>query len=80
MNEPSGVDPDVLHARLYLALRDGYIERVELPGPPIFRLTEKGAVRGRVLAASQGLDPDQISASEMLALVAYASQPKQEDQ
>ncbi len=65
-------DIDVLNAKLYEAIRDGYIVS---RGDGDYAVTELGVARGRVLAQAGGwLDEEfEDTTAAMLSLVAYGN-------
>jgi hypothetical protein len=65
-------DVDVLNGRWYGAVRNGVVARCK-NDPSSWYLTDHGEAVARREARTLGLDPDGLSASELISLAAYGT-------
>jgi hypothetical protein len=65
------IDVDDLNGRLYRAIREGLVEMVQAGPEPLYAATERGLAVGRVRCMARDWDPETLSVTEMLCLIAY---------
>lgn len=64
-------DIDTLNGKFYCAVRDGLV--VPDGEPDTWRLTPYGEDVARTQARTLGLDPDTLSASQLISIAAYGT-------